>query len=254
MATMRKPYQGVTNIVRFNWHFYVLAIVVTLILISLGSLFQNSFSILLYIISLLVIFITVISLAVSYYIYDASNLFSFNWFDKSQIKSNNKLVNIHAGFDEASEILHGLFPDCALTVLDFYDPQKHTELSIKRARNAYPAYPGTRQIGTTILPIESNSVDYTFLILAAHEIRNNEERLIFFSELNRILKPSGKILVTEHLRDIPNLLAYNVGFFHFISKSIWIKTFENAQLKIKKTIKTTPFITTFILEKNDTAS
>jgi hypothetical protein len=87
------------------------------------------------------------------------------------------------------------------------------------------------------------------LFLAAHEIRNDSERIIFFKELSRILTPEGKVIVTEHLRDIPNFLTYNIGFLHFHSKATWYKTFATAGLAVNKEIKTTPFISTFILTK-----
>lgn len=88
------------------------------------------------------------------------------------------------------------------------------------------------------------------MILSAHEIRNEIERIELFKELNRVIKLNGQIYVTEHLRDFPNFLAYNIGFFHFHTKSSWLKTFNDANLKIRQEIKLTPFISTFILYKN----
>ena len=98
--------------------------------------------------------------------------------------------------------------------------------------------------------MESNSADKILLILAAHEIRNGNERIAFFKELNRIIKPTGQIYVTEHLRDTANFIAYNIGFFHFYSKKSWLDTFAKANLAISQEIKQTPFISTFILVKN----
>jgi type IV secretory pathway VirB4 component len=86
--------------------------------------------------------------------------------------------------------------------------------------------------------------------LSVHEIRDQQERILFFQELERILTDHGKITVTEHLRDFPNFLAFNIGFFHFISRNSWIKVFEKANLIILEEIKTTPFITTFTLKKS----
>ena len=74
---------------------------------------------------------------------------------------------------------------------------------------------------------------------AFQQIRNNDERIIFFKELNRILKSNGKIIVTEHLQDLPNFLAYNIGFFHFHSKRTWLKTFSRADFKVINEIKIT---------------
>ena len=100
------------------------------------------------------------------------------------------------------------------------------------------------------LPLADNSTDKIFIIFSAHEIRNDEERSLFFKELRRAIKPDGQIYLMEHLRDTVNFLAYNIGFLHFYQKNTWLKTFEDAKLIIKQEIKITPFISTFILTKN----
>jgi ubiquinone/menaquinone biosynthesis C-methylase UbiE len=167
-------------------------------------------------------------------------------------KSSLTIININAGFDETSTSIQSRFSNARLIVFDFYDPKKHTEVSIKRARQAYPPYPNTISITTTEIPLENKSADAVLLILSAHEIRNEKERTIFLKELNRILKQNGSIYVMEHLRDIPNFLVYNIGFFHFHSRSTWLRSFSQADLTVQKEIKTTPFITTFALHKNGT--
>lgn len=193
---------------------------------------------------------TLISLLASFYVYDLSGLYDFKWIATLNIPKNPKIVNINAGFDETSELLKRKLINAELTVLDFYDPMKHTEVSIKRARKAYPPYANTQQVKTNNLPLADKSIDMVFAILSAHEIRNKAERDSFFKELNRITKVNGQIIIMEHLRDISNFLAYNIGFFHFYSKKSWLATFSAASLELKKEIKTTPLITTFILEKN----
>ena len=136
------------------------------------------------------------------------------------------MVNIHAGFDETSILLSTKFPDAELIVFDFYDPEKHTEVSIKRARKAYPSYPNTKKIITSTIPLGDSCADKIFVTLAAHEIRDDNERIIFFKELYRILKTGGQIFVTEHHRDLYNFIAYTIGFFHFHSYSTWTNTFR----------------------------
>ncbi|MDB5133590.1 MAG: hypothetical protein JWP37_193 [Mucilaginibacter sp.] len=104
-------------------------------------------------------------------------------------------------------------------------------------------------VNTDRLTLDNNSVDNVFVIFAAHEIRNEDERKVFFGEVKRILKPGGNVIVVEHLRDIPNFLAYNFGFFHFLPKSSWYRVFKDANLNIFNQFKITPFITVFVLEK-----
>jgi hypothetical protein len=62
-----------------------------------------------------------------------------------------------------------------------------------------------------------------------------------------VLRDGGKIIVMEHLRDLPNFLAYTIGFFHFHSRAAWIKSFELAELKLEWEEKQTSFISLFIL-------
>jgi len=247
MATLRKPFQGVWNIVRFNWHFYLLAAV--LLVFLLNPYFRGSYFGCAILLSALIFTTTFISLIVSCYVYDISDFYELNWLDDLGISAKGKIININAGFDETSVLLKSKFPKSALYVFDFYDPTLHTEVSIKRARAAYPPYPNTVSVKTEELPMEDHAVDQIFLIFAAHEIRKTAERHQFFKELQRILKPGGQIILTEHLRDLPNLLAYNIGFFHFLTRKSWLETFESSQLQISVEKKLTPFVRTFVLEK-----
>lgn len=251
---MRKPFQGVWNIIRFNWQFYVLAFGFVLLILSFRGSFSATNLIVADILLFFIIGSTILSLLVSTYIYDFSNLYKLTWLDKLRHNENKKIVNINAGFDETSFLLKDRFKDCKLTVLDFYDPTKHTEVSIKRARKSYPPFPNTQQVKTSALPLQDNSSDKIFMILSAHEIRNEEERKSFFQELRRALSPTGRIIVTEHLRDTANFLAYNIGAFHFHSKASWLKAFQSSGLRVAEEIKITPFLTTFILDKNGATS
>jgi hypothetical protein len=250
----RKPFQGITNIVRFNWHFYVIAFVLIIVMAFTLKLLPSTFHILAIIILSLAITGIVISLAVSWYIYDHSDLYSLNWLNSLLAVDGKQLVNINAGFDETSALLSQKYPDSHLLVFNFYDPARHTEISIERARKAYPAYPGTISINTNNIPLKPDSADYIFLLLAAHEIRNQEERIEFFRQLRNALTADGKIIVTEHQRDINNFIAYNIGFFHFFSPGTWEQTFTNAGLYKEATFKLTPFISTFVLTKNGTTA
>jgi ubiquinone/menaquinone biosynthesis C-methylase UbiE len=254
MERIRKPFQGVWNIVRFNWHFYLLSII-ALIIILFSTIYLNKK----YYIYTLVLFIsilipTLVSLFVSAYVYDLSRLYTLDWLDELSIQPHSNIVNIHAGFDETSVLIQHKYSNSKLIVFDFYDPAKHTEISIQRARNAYPPYPNTQVITTAHLPLAAQVADFIFVIFAAHEIRNDAERNAFFIEIQRVMKPNGKIIIIEHLRDLPNFLAYNIGFFHFLSESTWLACFKNANLRICKKKKITSFVTTYILENHGITS
>lgn len=242
---MRKPFQGVWNIIRFNWHFYVIYAVAMLLLFIISLILSGIWQLAVLLIIALATLSTILSLWASYYVYDISGLYQLNFLEKYATTLN--VVNINAGFDETSMLLYERFHEGALQVLDFYHPEKHTEVSIKRARKAYPPYPNTKQVSTTALPLPTASVDLIINMLAAHEIRDEKEQLLFFKELKRILAPTGEIIVVEHLRDTANFLVYNIGFLHFHARQAWIRTFKEAGLTIKSEIKHTPFISIFTL-------
>ncbi len=202
----------------------------------------------------LVIGLTLVSLIVSFYVYDLSGFYELRWLDGVTDDDGEGIANINAGFDETSALLGERFKNSQLRVCDFYDASRHTEPSIMRARKAYPPFPGTQNISTRALPFETASMGKVFAIMSAHEIRDAKERSAFFSEINRSLSRDGHAIVVEHLRDAANLLAYNIGAFHFYSRATWLKTFDTAKLTVVNEKKITPFLTAFFLIKNGTQS
>lgn len=254
MDALRKPFQGIGNILRFNRHLYLMSVGLIFFLFLISHILSDPYLTLVYVLQNLIVVTTLISLVVSFYIYDLSGLYKFDWMNELSIVSGTRIININAGFDETSALLSLKFPSADLTVYDFYNPLKHTEVSIKRARKAYLPFEGTLTISTQLLPLPDHYADYIFLIFSAHEIRDENERNVFFNELKRIIKPDGKIVLLEHLRDVTNFFAYNIGFFHFLPKSSWYDTFKHAELKVIKEAKLTPFINRFTLEKHGSPS
>lgn len=247
---MRTPYQGVENIVRFNWHFYLLALVGVGLGLVVAHWLGGSWWILGILIACGVLLTTLVSLVVSWYVYDRSELYTLKWLDAYPRARN--ILNIHAGFDETSTLLAEKYPKAQLRVMDFYDPALHTEVSIQRARRMYPPYPGTEAVHTGALPLVQSSVDVIFVLLSAHEIRDEKERIKFFQQLKQALKLGGEIVVTEHLRDGANFLAYTLGFFHFHSRASWLRTFRAAGFDAFRERKITPFLSTFTLINDGT--
>ncbi|MBC9913505.1 methyltransferase [Chitinophaga varians] len=244
----RKAFQGVMNIIRFNWHFYVLSVA----LLITGLFFRHlvPVQVLLWLLTASV----VLSLSVSWYVYDASRLYQLHWLDGLNMRTNGRIVNINAGFDETSHLLAQKYPAAQLRVFDFYDPLKHTEVSIERARKVYPPYPGTEIVSTSAIPLDTASTDVIFLLMAAHEIRDFRERSIFFGQLCDSLHENGRLIVLEHLRDPLNFIAYNIGCFHFFSGKSWRRVFALSRLTVEEERRITPFLSAFILCKNGTTS
>jgi SAM-dependent methyltransferase len=187
-------------------------------------------------------------LIVSAYVYDFSGFYKFNWLKQLQIEdSKDKLnLNINAGFDETSYLIEKILPQAKLQVYDFYNPDQHTEPAIIRARKVSIVFPNTQHIHSNTIPLNDNVVDNIFLLSAVHEIRSHDEKVTFLKECRRICKPTGHVIMVEHLRDFPNFLAFTIGFTHFFSKTSWNKAFEEAGFTTFHERKFTPFMSIFI--------
>ena len=164
--------------------------------------------------------------------------------------SPSVIGTMNAGFDESSRFLRELYPDANLNIWNFYDPSHHTEPSIARARQRYPIPPGTIVIKSSDLPVASSSVELVVLFLSAHEIRDYDEQVRFFEEVARILTPEGEVILTEHLRDLPNFIAYTIGFLHFHSKKLWEGVFAATGFLVSQQQVTGGLIHTFVLKKS----
>ncbi len=155
---------------------------------------------------------------------------------------------------ETSALIAKRYPAAHLRVLDFYNPTLHTEVSVRRARQAYPPYPGTEVTNTNSLALAEHSTDLILGLFSFHEIRDRQERIIFLSQLRQALTAKGTIVLAEHLRDIPNALAYTIGCFHFLTAREWQASFAAAGLRVKQQTSVTPFITIFTLTHNHGAA
>jgi len=218
METKRTEFQGVLNILSFNRHYYLFGFIALASLFISRSLFELP-DIVFWVVIAVFLYGLIMPLIVSAFVYDFSGYYKFEWLDNVLNSNQNPqlIVNINAGFDETSFIIKNRFPLAVLKVFDFYNPSQHTELAIKRARKVSLVYPDTQQISSGSIPLKENSVDIVFLLSAAHEIRSNDEKILFLKECYRICKPSGQLIMVEHLRDLPNFLAFSVGFTHFFS-------------------------------------
>ena len=246
MELERKKFQGVLNILSFNRHFYIIGLIVLMLITTSWLLFNWSNS-LFYSIAIAFLYGLLMPLIVSAYVYDYSGYYNFNWLMDCNLNdiSPENIVNINAGFDETSFILKNHFPKSHLQVFDFYNPKQHTEQAIIRARKVSLVYPNTKQIDTDTIPQKSKSIDLVFLLSAAHEIRSYNEKVEFLKECKRICKPKGKVIMVEHLRDVPNFLAFSVGFTHFFSRKLWKKAYIEAGFSNISEIKFTPFMSIF---------
>jgi len=246
MKQKRTRFQGVLNILSFNRHYYIYGLAILLVLF-LSQIFFNLPDVFFWSVIFAFLYGLIMPLIVSAYVYDFSGYYNFDWLNKVIGSNQNPglIVNINAGFDETSFLIKNRFHQADLKVFDFYNASQHTEPAIKRARNVSLVYPNTQQISSGSIPLKENSADIIFLLSAVHEIRSNEEKVLFLKECHRVCKTEGRVIMVEHLRDVPNFLAFSVGFTHFFSRSTWKKAFELSGFSSVQENKFTPFMSIF---------
>lgn len=247
----RGKWHGVRQIIRFNWRFYLAgAVALTvgalgLLLIKVSPLWES--------IGLLCLGVAAfwmgMSLVASHWVYDRSIICKWTWIADHLPRTPRRWANIHAGLDESSAALKELFPGTRGEILDIFDPREMTEASIAEARRHSENESSSIRADLRELPLANEEYDALFLLFAAHEIRHTEVRLRFFSELKRALKPGGRILIVEHLRDWKNFIAYGPGCFHFQSRSTWHHAATQTGLTIEEEFAITPFVRIFVLSK-----
>jgi signal transduction histidine kinase len=247
----RGKYQGVAQIVRFNWPFYAAATVVLIV----GACLVGALAIPLLIRATLIAaiggaaFWLIMSLVVAHYIYDRAGIYDGAWIGNTMREKPKQWATFHAGLEEFHEVIRNQFPHSEGSVLDFFDATEMSEPSIRRARQLANA-PQSIAADFRALPLRNDELDAAFVFFAAHELRKPESRVRFFQELRRTLAPDGRVVLVEHLRDWPNFFAFGPGCFHFHSRRSWIQTIESAGFTVMQENPLTPFVRIFVLEKS----
>ena len=253
LAPTRSAFQGLGNVVRFNWPFYGAAavglLVGTAVAVWLGATFLGGLAVGFLIAGALVTFGSLIA---TYWVYDASGFYELAWLPQVLRASGRttppqRIINVNAGFDELTLLLRERYPAADVVPVDFYDAELHTEPSIARARQAYPSPADTLQIETHRAAQQLGSADLVVAAMSAHEVRDEAERVAFFAQLRDVIGDDGRIVVVEHLRDVPNALAYTIGVTHFHTYDTWLRTFAGAGLDVLDERRHTPFLRIFTL-------
>ena len=245
----RGQWQGMLIIAQFNWPFYFAAFV--MLVASIAGLFLFASFTAKLVCGIAVagsVYFAFVSLGVSHFIYDRSDLYRWGWLERAlrDVKIR-QAVFCHSGFDEASSALREKFADVQWQLLDHYDKDKMTEPSIRRARAMFPPSPDTVASPYDKWPLAAESADVVFGLLAIHELRSEGERIAWFTECKRCLRQGARLVLVEHVRDTANLLAFGPGFLHFHSVASWRRCWEHAGFRLADQFCVTPFVQVFVL-------
>jgi SAM-dependent methyltransferase len=251
IALRHHRFQGVAQIVRFNWTFYAVASGASALAIVLATQIHFSPTVRT---ALLIgvggaMYFVVASLVASFWIYDLSQLMTWRWIGKELAEPPRQWINLHCGLDESTPALREFFPNSIGRAFDIFDPTEMTEPSIHRARTLVTPTAPAESVRYDQLPVDSESIDAAFALLSAHELRHHAARVALFRELRRSLRPGGRVVVAEHLRDAANLLAFGPGFLHFHSAAAWGSAACEAGFVIDREFRITPFVRIFNLRR-----
>lgn len=247
----RSRFHGVTHVLKYNWPFYAVALILVAAAIGASRFgaVPPSLSGIIWLGVGLTVFWSLSSAIVTFYVYDLSPLYKWEWLAALLKYPPQTWVSFHAGLDETSAALQAIFPGSTRKVFDFYDSTKMTEPSIERARRESSHDSRGESVDFSALPLADSECDTVFLVFSAHEIRDHADRLRFFKEVRRVLKPKGRLVLVEHLRDLWNFTAYGPGFRHFFSRNEWLRVVSAAGLSIETEQTITPFVRCFVFER-----
>ncbi|SFJ46073.1 class I SAM-dependent methyltransferase [Amycolatopsis sacchari] len=192
---------------------------------------------------------TFASLAASWWVYDLSGLYRWSWLRPVLPARVRRHVLITAGFDEVSPTLPAVLPGSVGVTLDVLDPDAPVEASIRRARKRFPAR--ALQARAHALPVGTASADLVLAVLAAHELRTPAGREALFAEARRVLRPGGRLVLVEHHRDLPNVLAFGPGAWHFYPRREWNRVAARAGLRPVARLRRTPLVSATAFEARE---
>jgi SAM-dependent methyltransferase len=230
-------FAGVGQVLRFNWPAYAGAAGLVAMTLVAPRRWRRPLAAVAYAGA----WFAVASLVTTNVVYDRSEYARWEWPRGLLSRPPRRVAVLHAGLDNVSEHVRRLWPEAEIQVVDFYDPVSMTERAIARAR-------GGRRHGDDIADLRP-SLDAAFVVLAAHELRSRSDRAVFFNRIGDALATAGRLVLLEHLRDLPNALVYGPGAMHFLPRADYLAAFTDARLTLMEERAMTPFLRLFVLSR-----
>jgi ubiquinone/menaquinone biosynthesis C-methylase UbiE len=234
--------QGTTTHVYAQWPGYLLrygGLVLALLLLGIGLILELQVITALGILLLAAVFFLMLAaLWTANRLFDAdSEQVSDLLFTMSQALPGDQLAMIDLGLRQQAILLSRSLTTGKITVVDVYNPQLTTDSALAHARReAPPAKTDPRLVWYdghfNLLPLPDASVEAVFMFQVLSEFNQHGDRQVLLREVRRILKPSGRLLITEQSASWLNWLLVRHGGANLQPVEYWQDLLQGAGFDI----------------------
>ncbi|MEU3493023.1 class I SAM-dependent methyltransferase [Kitasatospora cineracea] len=239
-------FSGVREVVRYNWPLYAAGCLAAGAGLALSHRLPRPAAALARAGAAAAAALLTSSTAATWWVYDRSELRTFDWLEELLPAGPGEHLVLSSGLDEAGRPVAARWPQHPQTVVDLYDPALMTEGSIRRARRHVPPAPRTLPGRPDHLPAATGTTDTVLAVFAAHELRRTGDRHELFAECARVLRPGGRLVLVEHLRDAANTAVYGPGAQHFFPRRTWLRAAAGAGLHLVAQRRIGGLVTAFV--------
>lgn len=244
------------SLVRYNWPLYAICLgtIACGIVVTLISSLPVAFRVIACSASVIAAWYAVASFLAFHMMFDRPELLSGSWLHRCVADPPKSCTQISVCVEETTLPIESLFPTAHCTNLDLFDDSVMTGPAITRAKKGKETGSVVTRASPDHLPLKDKSTELTIVTLAAHEVRDQRLRQKLFKELARITEDHGRVVIVEHLRNVPAALAFGPGLFHFYPRSTWIELAASTGLNVESEFDVTPFVHVFVLKHHNTDS
>jgi ubiquinone/menaquinone biosynthesis C-methylase UbiE len=174
-------------------------------------------------------------------IWSAGFLFNIQWirdrlFDLGDLEASARLVEVCLGRRYIPAVVCRRLTTGHVLVVDIYHPGLTPSQALVRARRQNPFVNDPRitwrEGDTHLLPLPDAEYDNAIMIHVATEYWQQGDQLKLFSELHRILKIGGRLLVAERVWTPTSVLTCRNPGLRFRSSQYWESLFKDSNFKI----------------------
>lgn len=162
-------------------------------------------------------------------------------FDLGQIQAKDTMVYVELGSRHNPLLLRRRLTTGKIIVVDVYNPQWTTGQALARARAAAPQPPSDPRLvwqngRFDLLPLPDKSVPYVMLDQILSQCWQEGDRVRLLKEVNRILTPNGRLLLSERVRSQTNWLVLGPAGIRLQPLTYWQELLQETGFVIRREV------------------